>query len=342
MQTERQIIRRVMLPQTEQMTQEAANIEDSRKIRYGFSPSYFINLGFLTGNRYTGYGEIFPRTLYKFDRVFPTGINEDPSRLDEEAKDQPAFATVSRSPRTCAEDVRSEAGDRVFAILSSLTDRDDAQFIWDVIYPVEVEAEIWAKTDRATRGANPPDYLRAFYAQSGLEAPYVIEGGHGLALFIRHLEKSAPSLIRKAGFSEETLTAAETTLTEMLQAANEAYRHRYTRLHTSFGSMESRQNSGEGKQQLDPHDWECIAETGIERPEDKPVVASQRMGTAMGEAIAETNAHTQGQLADAVTALGAGQIAMQEQIAQQNQLIIQLLQERTSGDREYYAARAKT
>ena len=328
MQTERQIIRRVMLPQTEQMTREAADIEDGRKIRYGFSPSYYLNLGFLTGNRYTGYGEIFPRSLYKFDRVFPTGINEDPNRLDEERGKMPAFATVSRSPRTCAEDVRSEAGDRVFAILSSLTDRDDAQFIWDVIYPVEVEAEIWAKTERAIRGANPPDYVREFYAQTGLQSPYVIEGGHALRDFIQHLERKAPELIRAAGLSEETRAAAEATLNEMLQAANDAYQHRYARLTTSFGSIESRKNSGQGKKQLDRHDWQCIAETGIERPEDKPVAASQRMGTAMGEAIAERSAQNENQLADAVRAIADSQRAMQEEAAQDRKLMLEILRGR--------------
>jgi hypothetical protein len=326
---ERRVIRRVMLPETEEMTREAADIEDARKIRYGFSPSYYLNLGSMTGNRYVGYGEIFPRTLYRFDKVHPTGINESPDRLDEERENLPAFAATTRSPRTCAEDVRSEAGPRVFAILSTLTDRDDAQEIWDVIYPVDVEAQIWARTDRAIRGLKAPDYLRAFFDEElGLEAPYVIDGGHGLALFIRHLEQDAPRLIREARFRNDVLEAAEGALAEILQAASEAFQHRYARLHASFGSLESRQNGGTGKNRLDRHDWQCITETGIERPEDKPVAASQRMGTAMGQAIAERSAHSEGQLAEAVKMLAEGQRAMQEEAALDRKMVLELLRGR--------------
>src|SRR5918912_4418316 len=87
---EQRITRRVMLPETARKTAEAADAEDARKIRYGFSPSYYINLGSLAGNRWTGYSEIFPRMLYKFEQVHPTGINESPDRLDEEKGNLPA------------------------------------------------------------------------------------------------------------------------------------------------------------------------------------------------------------------------------------------------------------
>jgi hypothetical protein len=321
------ITRRLMLPETEQITQDAADLEDARKIRYGFSPSYFLNLGSLTGNRYTGHMQIYPRTLYRFDRVFPTGINEDPERIDERKGEQPPFATVTRHPRTCAEDVRSEAAERVFAILTVLTDRDDAQEIWDLIYPVEVEAKIFAKTDRAIRGPVPP-YLLDHYRRMGLEIPYVIEG-HALAEFIQHLERMEFALAKLA-LKPSVYEVAEATRKEMLQAANDAFQYRSARLNGSFGSIESRQNSGVGKKQLDKHDWQCIAETGIQRPEDKPVAASQKMGAAMGEAIAKTNEESQSQLAQAVTMIAEGQQNLQQQLALQSQAILELLQDRRS------------
>jgi hypothetical protein len=255
-----------MLPSTAQMTPEAADIEDARKVRWGISPSYFLNLGHLSGNRFVGYNEIYPRMLYRFDWVYPNGINESSDRMDEDKAEMPAVVTTKRSPRTCAQDVTSEAAERVFVIFSSLTDREDAPEIWDAIYPVEVEARIWAATQRHMRGP-VPDYLREFYAATGVEAPFIQEG-HALQLFIDHLEKIAPQLILQAKFDEQAYGVAETALREILQGANEAYQFRYGRLHTSFGSMMSQRTSGKGKRKLDPHDWECLQETGIKREED--------------------------------------------------------------------------
>jgi hypothetical protein len=321
---EQTISRRVMLPETARRSPEAADAEDARKIRYGFSPSYYINLGSLSGNRWTGYAHIYPRILYRFEQVHPTGINESPDRLDEEKGNLPAYLSVSRSPRTCAEDVKSVAQERVFAILNSLTDRPDAQDIWDVIYPVEAEAEIWSKTDRAIRGPLP-DHLRHYYEQAGLEPPYVRDG-HALALFIEYLERSAPPLVR-GEFTGEMLEVAESCVNEMLQAANDAFIHRYSRLHASFGSMETRKNNGQGKNKLDGHDWQCIAETGIEKPEDKPVLASQKMGEAIGDQIAERSAHSEGQLAEAVRELKDSQLAMQREAAEDRKLMLEILRQ---------------
>jgi hypothetical protein len=324
---EKRISRRVMLPETASQTREATDTEDARKTRWGVSPSYHINLGSLTGNRWTGYSEIFPRTLYKFEQVHPTGINESPDRLDEE-KILPPFQNVSRSPRTCAEDVKATADDRVFVIFSSLVGREDALLIWDAIYPVEAEAEIWATTDRSIRG-QVPDYLKAYYAEIGLEAPYVREG-HALALFVEHLERNAPSLIAEAGFSDEVLLVAESVLAEILEAANEAFQHRSTRLYASFGSMETRKTEGKGKSKLDRHDMQCIAETGIQSDADKRLSVATAQGEALGEKISERSVQSEGKLAEAVSRLAEGQATTNRALAQMGNALAVLLEERAA------------
>lgn len=334
-QTQLSSSRRLMLPATEQMTREAADLEDSRKIRYGFSPSYFLNLGSLTGNRYTGYREIFPRTLYRFEAVFPTGINEDPDRIDEKKAEQSPYSTVARSPRTCAEDVQAEAGERLFVILDPLTDRPDALRIWDLIYPIEAEAEIFAMTERKSRGP-VEQHLREFYEEAEVPFPYVKEG-HPLARFISHLEQRESELAQMR-LGPDLYEVVEATRVAMLHAAQEVFQHRYSRLQSSFGSMQSRQNTGIGKMKLDAHDEQCLAETGIRRPEEKPVEASQRFGAAMGEKIAEANLQSQNSLAQAVSLLAEGQqqmqqgqLQMQQQLAQQNAVIVELLKRQQGG-----------
>jgi hypothetical protein len=149
----------------------------------------------------------------------------------------------------------------------------------------------------------------------GLEPPYFIDGGHALDLFMKHLENDAPALTHKAGLNEAQVAVAEIVIEEMLDAATRAYRHRYMRLHASFGSIESRKNGDKGKNRLDAHDWQCIKETGIERPEDKPVAASQRMGAEIGKSIADRAAGTESQLASAVDRLAAGQEATNKILA---------------------------
>jgi hypothetical protein len=320
------LIRRVMLPATEERTQESADAEDARKIRWGYSPSYYLNLGSLTGNRYTGHMNIYPRRLYKFEEVYPTGINEDPTRLDEERPEQLAYQTKSRQPRTCAEDVRSEADWRVFAILSSLTDRDDAELIWDVIYPVAAEAEVYAVTLRNIRGPIEP-WVKAYYEEIGLEAPYVRQG-HALALFIQHLERNTPNMILEAGLSLEQIDVAEACLAEILEAANNVMFQRSSALGTSFGSIEARKNSGKGKNKLSKHDTECMAETGIDRPENLPVRASQELGVAMAQEMSESNDRTASQLAQAVEKIAAGQASTNEVLAILGQAVTVLLNDR--------------
>lgn len=322
------IIRRVMLPDTEERTQESADAEDARKTRWGISPSYHLNLGSLTGNRYTGFQNIYPRRLYRFEEVYPTGINEDSTRLDEDRPEQSSFRTLERSPRTCAEDVRSEAGDRVFQVFSSLTGREDGGLLWDVIYPVAAEAEIYAMTERKFRGPIEP-WVKAYYEEIGLEAPYV-KKGNALDIFIQHLERNAPSLILEAGLSIEQIEVAEAFLAEMQNAATMAFNHRASRLSVSFGLIEQRKNSGIGKNKLDRHDNECIAETGIDRPENLPVIASQQMGAAIGQEIAESNDRTSTQLAQAVEQLAAGQASTSEVLAVIGKAVASLLEDRNS------------
>jgi len=317
--------RRVIVPSTAEITPEAADRLDARKVRFGFSPSYHLNLGELTGNRYVGYMNIYPRRLYRFDWVYPVGINESLERMDEEKPKLPAFAKTSRSPRTCAEDVVSVADTRVFRVLDALTDRDDAQDIWDAIYPVEVEAEVFAVTHPDIRG-EVPEYLPQYYWETGLNFPYVKEG-HALAMFIKHLDEQAAGLIDAAGFDAKTREIAKTALREMRQAAGEAHRYRYNRLNISFGSKESRESTGVGKPYLDEHDHQCMAETGIDRPEDKPVVASQKMGEEIGNAIADRQAESESQLASAVTALAENQRLTMEQAAEDRKLILALIQQ---------------
>jgi hypothetical protein len=336
----KKITRRVMLPESAQISEETADAADARKIRWGMSPSYHVNLSHLVGNRWTGYHEILPRRLYRFEIVRPTGINEQKSRMDDEGE-RAATQTVGREPRTCAEDVQAMAGEKVFIVFPSLTAREDGQEIFDAVYPVEVEARIWLMTADALRtpqvkgkGTIEPHLLEYCEAE-GIRPPYRAEG-HALAEFIRYFEEDAHGVVD----ADTTLTdgqreVAHEVVDEVLEGARNAFQHRYSRLSNSFGLMEERQTSGTGKKKLDPHDEECLAETGIVQSRDKPVEASQKMGAEIGKQIAEGQAEHSGQLAGAVERLAEAQSATQSTLAQiaeqsrmQGEALLILLRER--------------
>lgn len=330
------ITRRAARPDTVQASPDAADMQNARLVRWGISPSYRINLGSLTGNRYTGHDEILPRVLYEFRRVTPVGINEDgEERMNEEIdpKSIRAYKATDRQPRTCARDVADTAGDRVFVVPKALVGREDAPELWAVVYPVEVEAEIWMMTDPKLRGGlkpaedGPVAYLQEYFDLKKINEPYEREG-HALTAFIRHLSKEAPKLILAAGLDDDAFTAAESLRVDVLQAAEEALARRVAALGVSFGSIEQRRNSGMGKSKLSPHDEECLAETGMEKPQDAPALASQKMGAEVGKQIAQGAAASSDKLAAAVESLAQGQQVLMTALQQQGAALAALLQDR--------------
>jgi hypothetical protein len=324
----KKITRRVMLPESTVASKEAADAADARLTRWGISPSYHINLSHLVGNRWTGHNEILPRRLYRFDVVRPEGINERRSRLDEEdSTKESALMVEARQPRTCAEDVQAIAGERRFVVCESVKGRDDAEELWEVIYPVETEARIWMMTTEHARkpwvkGEAVEPHLVEYFQQEGIEKPYKTEG-HALAEFILHLEREAGGLVdaEENGLNAEQRELAHAMIDEVLRGAYDAHAHRAARLGATFGSMQERQNTGTGKKRLDQHDEECLAETGIVPPAEKPVEASQKMGEAVGQQFAESANKSTERLAETVEKIAEAQAETQKIVAQQGQLM---------------------
>lgn len=325
----RKITRRVMLPESTASSKEAEDAADARLVRWGLSPSYHLNLSHLVGNRWTGHGEVLPRRLYRFEVVRPTGINEDRRRMDEEESEAPAaLQTKARQPRTCAEDVSAIAGATVFTVIECARGRDDAEDIWAAVYPVETEARVWLMTDPGLRspwvkGPKVEEHLLEYFSLRDIKPPYRAEG-HALAEFVRHLEEGAHDLADEAvELTEEQRVVAHEMIEEVLSGARGAYEHRYARLNNTFGLMEERRNTGQGKKKFDPHDFQCMAETGIVPPEEKPVEASQKMGEAVGEKIVEGANKSSAELARAVEKLAEGQAAAQAVLVQQGAVLAQ-------------------